>query len=72
MKNPKSIETHNMWALLCYCCPGDPMVCGIYDSKEEATKVVQEVKECPAKHEIVNCNTVITYVPKTKKINKKI
>jgi hypothetical protein len=47
------------WAVLCYCSEGDPMICGVYPSKEEAEKVAEEIKGCVAKHKIKKCKVKI-------------
>jgi len=47
------------WALLCYCTNGDPLICGVYPSKEEAETVAKDVEGCPAKHKIKKCKVKI-------------
>jgi hypothetical protein len=64
----KKLQTGNMWALLCSCAR-QPMICGVYASKEEAQEAADDVKECPAKHRIVRCDVEITYAqPQKKKV----
>lgn len=74
MKLPKKITSNALYyALLCddtsflnltakqlKQSKAQPMICGVYASKEEASVITKEVKDCPCKHTIVKCSVSIT------------
>lgn len=56
------IKIKNYYALICDCSDygeKDFLVCGIYASKDEAKKVKEEIKDCPARHKIIKINATI-------------
>ena len=54
-------SSDTMYALLCYCY-ARPLICGIYAEKEEAKKIADEVKGCPARHSIRKCKVTIKLI----------
>ncbi len=50
----KKIKGEKYWVLLC-----DDMICGVLSSKKEAQELAIEVKDCPVKHKIKECDVMV-------------
>lgn len=56
------LKADNFYVLLCDCSKygdKDMMICGVFESREEAKACADEVKDCPAKHLIKKCTVEV-------------
>jgi hypothetical protein len=56
------LKGKNYFALICDSGIGKDrfLICGVYGSKKEAQEVNEDIKDCPAKHSIKECDIEIS------------